>query len=245
MIDIHCHILPMFDDGASSLDDALAMARQAVDSGVTDIVATPHFPGVRRTLQDVPAIFDRYDLLCDAIEREKLPLKLHLGSEVHCRPQTPELARQGALLTIAETPYLLTEFHFGESFAYMDEMLGILWDYGYYPVVAHPERYDAIQRQPRLLEHWFRRGFILQMNKGSVLGSFGDLVEETAHWMLDYGFVHMIASDGHSPHRRTTQMKELHEWLLNNYEEEYVRMLLEENPARLLRGESMTPIGRI
>ena len=35
MIDIHCHILPYADDGASDMDDALEMARMAADSGVT------------------------------------------------------------------------------------------------------------------------------------------------------------------------------------------------------------------
>jgi protein-tyrosine phosphatase len=44
MIDIHCHILPNMDDGAQSMAEALEMARLAVQSGVTDIIATPHFP---------------------------------------------------------------------------------------------------------------------------------------------------------------------------------------------------------
>lgn len=241
MIDIHCHILPRFDDGAASLEDSLAMARMAVDSGVTDIVATPHFPGVRKTLQDIPAILDRYELLVDAIKRENLPLNLHLGSEVHCRPQTQDLARHGQLITIAETPYLLTEFFFGESYEYMTQMLEILSDYGYIPVVAHPERYEVIQRDPELLEEWFRNDYVLQINKGSILGAFGKVAENTALWMLDYGFVHIIASDGHSPERRTTKMNRLRKWMLENYDEDYVRLLLEENPARLLRGEPMTP----
>src|SRR4029078_6286303 len=40
--DLHCHILPGVDDGAQSLEEALAMARLYVADGVTCVVATPH-----------------------------------------------------------------------------------------------------------------------------------------------------------------------------------------------------------
>src|SRR5262245_4395223 len=42
MLDLHCHILPGVDDGAASLDEALAMARFCVRDGVTHVAATPH-----------------------------------------------------------------------------------------------------------------------------------------------------------------------------------------------------------
>jgi tyrosine-protein phosphatase YwqE len=34
VIDLHCHLLPGFDDGAQNLQTALMMARAAVDQGV-------------------------------------------------------------------------------------------------------------------------------------------------------------------------------------------------------------------
>ena len=42
MLDLHCHILPGVDDGAESLDEALAMARFCVRDGITHVTATPH-----------------------------------------------------------------------------------------------------------------------------------------------------------------------------------------------------------
>src|SRR4051794_17777884 len=42
MLDLHCHILPGVDDGAASLEEALAMARFCVRDGITHLVATPH-----------------------------------------------------------------------------------------------------------------------------------------------------------------------------------------------------------
>ena len=42
MIDIHSHILPLIDDGASSVDQALEMLIQAYEDGTDEIVLTPH-----------------------------------------------------------------------------------------------------------------------------------------------------------------------------------------------------------
>ena len=47
MIDLHSHILPEVDDGASSLQMALEMARIAVADGIEVMACTPHFiPGL-------------------------------------------------------------------------------------------------------------------------------------------------------------------------------------------------------
>ena len=43
MIDLHSHILPNIDDGSKSLEESIAIIKQAVSNGVTDIIVTPHF----------------------------------------------------------------------------------------------------------------------------------------------------------------------------------------------------------
>ena len=55
MIDLHCHILPELDDGSQSLEESLAMARMAVNSGVRAMAATPHCMG-ERAVSGVPKI---------------------------------------------------------------------------------------------------------------------------------------------------------------------------------------------
>ena len=242
MVDIHCHILPRFDDGSSSLDESLAMARMAVQSGVTDIVATPHFPGQESSLRQIGKLLDRYEELSQAIAREGIPLTLHPGAEILCMADTVDLAARKLLPTIGDTPYFLTEFFFDEHYSFMDEMLQSLAKAGYIPVVAHPERYDAIQREPLILDRWFRRGYVLQLNKGSLLGAFGSRVRRTAHAIVDAGLAHVIASDAHSASHRTPHMGPLTDWLEHHLEPGYARILTEENPRRLIRGETMVPV---
>lgn len=242
MVDIHCHILHRFDDGSSSLEESLAMARMAAESGVTDIVATPHFPGQRESLRQIRRLLERYGELSHAIAQAHIPLTLHPGAEILCMAETADLASRKLLPTIGDTNYFLTEFYFDERYSFMDEMLRTLASAGYTPVVAHPERYDVIQHDPMVLERWFHRGYVLQLNKGSLLGAFGSRVQHTARIIADAGLAHVIASDAHSATRRTPHMGQLTQWLQHHLDPDYARILTEENPSRLIRGESMVPV---
>lgn len=239
MIDIHCHILPDVDDGAASLGVSLEMARMAQLSGVTEIAATPHFRGDTEGLEQLQVIAERFDRLQAALERDQIPIRLHRGAEILCLPQTVELAAAHQLPTLGTGNYVLAEFYFDESYTYMDEMLTQIAGYGYRIVVAHPERYEAIQRDSRLLRRWARQNFALQLNKGSVLGAFGPRAERVANEILAMGLGHLIASDGHGCHHRTPHMGALKEWAEAMCQESYAEILLERNPRRVLEGRPL------
>lgn len=239
MIDIHCHILPDFDDGAANLEVSLDMARMAYRSGVTDIAATPHFTGERGQLEYVDTINRRFRQLSEALRQERIPVRLHPGAEVLCLPETPSLAQSHQLPTLGGGNYVLTEFYFDESYAYMDQMLTEIAECGYRLVVAHPERYGVIQRDPRLLKRWARQGFVLQLNKGSVLGAFGPRAEEAANEILAMGLAHLIATDAHGSHSRTPHVSALKSWVEERCDRDYAQILLEKNPRRVLEGRAM------
>ena len=236
MIDIHCHILPAADDGAESLEDALAMARMAADSGVTAIIATPHcnLPGAEEKNYISQDLAQRFLDLQREIRNAGIDLALFPGSEVLCTPEVPLLLEEGALLPLAGSNYLLVEFFFDETLDYMDEMLTAIAERGIIPVIAHPERYESVQRNPRIVERWFRNGWIIQLNKGSILGRLGRKAESTAHWILSRGLAHVVASDAHSPNVRTPHMEEVTEYLSQLCDPRYAEILLEKNPACIL-----------
>lgn len=241
MIDIHCHILPAFDDGASNLAESMAMARMAVASGITGIVTTPHFPGESSSLSMLKPLLERFERLYQAIGQENLPLTLYPGAEIRCLPETPQLAAKKVLPTLGDSNYLLIEFYFNESASYMNQMIDALMDLGYDIVVAHPERYRAVQQDPQLARLWFDTGCVLQLNKGSLLGSFGSRVQLTADQLLSQGLAHVIASDGHGADRRTPHMGALMQLIQERCTPEYAKILLERNPARIIEGRPMVP----
>lgn len=242
MIDIHCHILPALDDGATDLRESMAMVRTAWGCGTTEIIATPHFPGREESLPMLGQLLGRLEALNAAIAREHLPLKIHPGAEILCLPTTPRMAEKHLLPTLGNTGYLLCEFYFNESPDYMNAMLSELAGCGYRIVVAHPERYEAIQQEPSLAEGWFRQGYVLQMNKGSITGGFGTTVQRTALQLLSQGLYHIVATDGHGSDSRTTDMHTTRQVLEKRCPGAYVHILLEENPRRLLQGMEMAPV---
>lgn len=243
MIDIHCHILPAFDDGSTGMAESLEMAKMAVSSGVTDIVTTPHFPGEAASVWRLKPLMERFRLLQRTLQREGIPLKLHLGCEILCLPQTPAMAERHALPTVGDSDYLLTEFNFGESPGYMTQMLEMLRYNGYKPIVAHPERYTAVQQNPLVCRHWAEKtGCVLQLNKGSLLGAFGGRVQAASHFLIEHGLAHVIASDAHGADHRTTNMAQARQWVESRYGTDYTWVLMERNPARILENMEIVPI---
>ena len=241
MTDIHCHILPGFDDGAADMAEALNMIRMAEQCGVTDIAVTPHFMGESRSLGILNRMYVRFERLVHAVRTEGLNVRLYPGAEILCLPQTVELAREHFLPTLGNTDYVLCEFYFDTPFAEMDAILDGIAAQGYRVIVAHPERYESIQVDPRGVDLWFRKGFVIQLNKGSILGAFGYRIQKTAEWILNGGLAHVVASDAHSVSRRTTDLEPVRQHLLERYPPMYVQILTQYNPGRILRGLEMFP----
>ena len=235
MVDLHCHILPGVDDGAQSLAQSLAMARIAWEGGTRVMAATPHcgLPGGAGNFWG-PEMAERFRSFQRALADEEIPLKILPGMEFFGGEDLGALYDNGRLMPLAGGRYLLTEFYFDESASYMTAVLEQARDRGLVPLVAHPERYEAVQRDPGVAERWFRLGYGIQVNKGSVLGDLGPEAEETAWDLLDHGLVHAVASDAHSHLRRTPDLSRVRRHLERVCGPQYTRLLLEENPGRIL-----------
>ena len=243
MIDLHCHILPGVDDGAASEEESCMMARMAAESGVTALAATPHcgVPGQFENFAD-ERLMDRFSALERLLEREHVPLRLYTGMEVFVTEQTPRHLREGRLLTLGGSRYLLVEFGFDEEPDFADRMLGELLEAGVVPVVAHPERYHFVQPQPECLLRWAEMGCALQVNKGSLLGRFGRRAAQAARWCLGEGCVHLLGSDAHSPWRRTPRMEEAWTYTADFDSPEIADFLLRDNPRRILEDQPIRPV---
>lgn len=241
MIDIHTHILPGMDDGAEDIYDSIDMAALAYECGTTVIVATPHC--------NIPGAFSNYygKEYRDTFQRTKEILKhevpgitLLAGMEVFTTESLPDLLTEGRIFPINRTRYVLMEFDFGEDPDFADYMLRRVKETNAKPVIAHAERYEFVQDNPDMVYQWKRKGYEVQINKGSFMGRFGRHARQTAFELLDSNLVTAVASDAHSPLRRTTCLADAYDYLRQEYSREYLDILFQTNPQRICNG--LTPI---
>ena len=245
MVDIHSHIYPGIDDGSPSMESSLMMLMMAADSGVTDIVATPHC--------NIPDEYDNYhnedwvygfQELQERAAAMHIPIRIHPGQEVYGTDGVVDMLRAGRLIGINETRRVLIEFSFAEEPIRIYHWLHELLRAGYQPIVAHPERYPYVQSDLHLVEDWLYDGCLIQVNKGSILGRFGEGPCQAAWQLLNRNLVSCVASDAHSYQFRTTGMTEVYRELCDRLSWEAAEFLLSENPMRIVRGERAEAVFR-
>lgn len=244
MIDLHCHILPGVDDGAQTAEQALEMARLAVRAGVKTIAATPH-TNIARMFENY--VSDELDACFAALrallQQEHIPLELVTGAEIYFDGDVAGMLQRGMVPTLGGTRYPLVEFSFHDRPSRVLDGLKSLLDAGYTPIIAHPERYRFVQRDPGgLLPVFADMGCVLQVNKGSPLGRFGENAMRVSRWMLETGLVHLIASDAHSETARTPWLADIHAFLRDVYGDGCPELLLEYNPMHILRDEPVESV---
>ncbi len=235
LVDIHCHVLPGIDDGAESIEDALDMVQLSVESGVKKVICTPH---------SISGVFDNYrgSKLTDefwefknTINDAKLPLEVYLGMEVFATVNTANDLNSGKLCTLADSRYMLIEFDFGEDEKMVRYILDSLAETDVTPVIAHPERYEFIARNPRMLYEWIDKGYLLQSNTSSVRGKFGRMVNAIVMDMLSDRLVSFIASDAHGALHRTPFLEFAYNMVNENFGEKYANEIFKVNPNKIIQ----------
>jgi protein-tyrosine phosphatase len=196
VIDLHCHILPGIDDGAPTPDDALAMARIAVEAGTKTIVATPHVSWEWPD-NDSHVIADKVTELNEAIRGAGLDLEIRPGAEIAMSRAAELDDDELRALSLGGGPWLLIECPFVSSAAGFDLFLSDLQTRGHQIVLAHPERCPAFQREPARLRSFLGQGMLSSITAGSLVGRFGRTVKAFAEDLMSTGLVDSVASDAH------------------------------------------------
>lgn len=187
--DRHCHILYGVDDGAKTLEDALAVLAYDEEIGISEVWCTPH------VMEDVPntteALKQRFAELQAAYTG---PIKLHLAAEYMLDTLFEERFNAGDLLTM-EDDTLLVETSTWNPPADMTGILRKIQKAGYRPLLAHPERYRYMTDPG--YERLHKMGIHFQLNLGSLVGYYGETAMRKAHELLEKGWYSEIGSDCH------------------------------------------------
>jgi protein-tyrosine phosphatase len=233
-VDLHAHFLPGLDDGADSLATCLSMVRVLNDMGFSDLCATPHqFAGMYQPpLDKVRAVFDQ-------VEREVagvLPeLHLRLGAENYWDEVSVGRLRRGEppcyngdkAFLFEISPMLIPP---GLEAALFEARVA-----GRLPVLAHPERYLSVQKDPAVAEALGRQAALL-VDLVALSGRGARAEVKTARRLVEEGIAHAVASDMHDPDDEPAIVQGL-AWLQKRMGTETVTQLLGENPRRILVGQ--------
>lgn len=212
MIDLHCHIIPGFDDGANSVEAALGMARMAVQDGIRYVAATPHHLN-GRYINEASLIGPAVERLNAELQAHGIPLHVAAGQEIRYVKRVWSDLDTGNFAALNGSRYLLIELpasHVPEELSEFVYELGVS---GYVPVIAHPERNAELADDPAKLAGLVRLGALGQVTAQSLLGGFGRGVQRSAVAMCRMDAIHIVASDAHDTRRRPFGLSAAYSWI--------------------------------
>jgi protein-tyrosine phosphatase len=200
VIDLHCHALPGIDDGPADMDEAIALARAAVEAGTRTLVATPHIDhsfGI-----DPGSLPGRVDALRQELAAADVPIEVLVGGEIALTRVIDLDESELDVLRLGGGPYLLLEAPLSPVAGDFEAVVLGVQERGWKVVLAHPERCPALLRQPERLARLVEAGVLTQVTAGSMAGVFGRTVARSTLRWLSAGLVHIVASDAHDAYRR-------------------------------------------
>ncbi|MEE1280833.1 MAG: CpsB/CapC family capsule biosynthesis tyrosine phosphatase [Acutalibacteraceae bacterium] len=242
MTDLHTHILYGLDDGAVNLEMSLKMLEIAKKNGTENITFTPHcnIPnGYINYIDDV--IVGRFEKLKRISKERKIGVNLYLGMEVYASNDIDRLIMDGAVITLNNSRYMLIEFPFDANPMWVGYVLDKVQRLGVIPLLAHPERYPYVQDFPYMVYDWVSSGCLIQINRGSIVGRFGEAARDIAIMFMRDDLVSAVASDAHRPEQRTPVLKDAYDWVSKYFSERYAKKIFVDKPMSILKNKPPEP----
>lgn len=235
-IDIHSHILYGIDDGSKSLEESINIIKQHIEMGFKEIVVTPHY-------------IENSDYITNNKEKEKIlktlkkefkNINLYLGNEVFINNNIEELLNNNEITTINGSRYLLIELPLYNKIKNATEIIYELRIKGIIPIIAHPERYEFVQKNPDSVDELIEEGAILQANYGSIIGVYGEHAKKTIKKLLKKNKISLFATDIHFPNNKIYQnIDTIRKKIIKIIgEEEYINLTI-TNPKKIINNKEL------
>lgn len=236
MIDIHSHIIPNVDDGARSVEETFNILKEAQEAGFTDVILTSHFLLNYYETNAQELIFWK-EKLQEVLKKQGTEINLHSGMEVYITNQMEELLENKKILTLANSRYMLIELPLATNVKYFDYVVYYLEAKGIKPIIAHPERYKCVQKDPDIVEEYIEKGCLIQCNYGSIVNLYGREAEKTIKTLLKKNQVHFLGSDVHRENGTYLIILDAIKKIRKIIGENKINELTTINPKKILQNE--------
>jgi protein-tyrosine phosphatase len=197
-VDAHSHVVPSADDGVRTQADGLTLCREAAARGTRVLFATPHvWPSLQLDEERERAVRAAHaGMVAPAAEHG---LDLRLGWEL--TPMPALLEEDMGRYRLGDLPAVLMEVPFHGSLGIAEALAEHIEGSGFTPVIAHPERSEAVLADLGAARRLKQRGWLLQVNATSLLGAHGAEIEAAGWTLVAEGLADLVSSDGHRPAR--------------------------------------------
>lgn len=229
--DIHNHSLASVDDGARSEEAMYRMVEAAYADGVRYLCLTPHFSPIHFGDNRASAL-ESFQTLKVYVAEHCPQLRLYLGNELRYSPNCDRWIREGSCRTLSDSSLLLVDFSADAGQHQIVRGLSQIMGMGYQPVLAHAERYQNLSAG--CIQDFVRNGIRIQVNVGSLTGTFGWGARLRAKQLLRNRLVCMVASDAHDLQRRPPLLSRGYEITKKITDEDYANRVFCHNAIDLL-----------
>ncbi len=214
--DYHSHVLPGVDDGIKKIEDTMRVIEEYERQGVSTLWFTPH------VMEDMPNRTEDLKRLFNSIKSNyQGPLTLKLASENMLDNLFEKRIAADDVLPIGDKGiHLLVETSYFEPPSDFEGKLGRVCNAGYFPLLAHPERYMYMDYDD--YDNLHDRGVKMQLNLSSLFGFYGKEAKRKAEYMLVNDYYHAVGTD---THRVSQVMKSLSEGRLSKKTIEMLQMI--------------------
>ncbi|GAB3253461.1 capsular polysaccharide biosynthesis protein [Larkinella harenae] len=196
-VDVHAQLLPGNQDGTDSVEHSISLLRELAALGYQKVIATLHImDGFYHNTHD--SIFAAATLLKYELNKLKIKIDVEVAAEYFVDINLLRILYSNAeLLTFGQTTdrYLLFDTSLVKRPFELDKVIAAIQQRNLIPVMAHPEQYLYLQKNPEALRELHYQGVKFQLNLLSLSGQPSREARNLAEWMIDQRLVSFIGTD--------------------------------------------------
>lgn len=238
LTDIHTHITPNVDDGASSLKMSLEMLRSEAEQGANVVFLTSHSSAFASSWS-ADRTYENMRKVQKAATEAGIPIQIYQGCEIDTNPHAMERILQeledGTLPSMNGTHYVLAEFY--TFTGAMEEAKYCLHRYleaGWIPIIAHAERYCRMFATVENIAVLKEMGCLVQLNYYDLAEEPDYEIRTCAQALLQAELADMMGSDAHRMDHRRPKLTKGADYIREHCRAEYAENVLWRNAEKLL-----------
>lgn len=238
-IDLHSHALFGVDDGANSKEMSFNMLDLAYSDGIKTICFTPHFK-MHHFSDDSEIntynerILNNYNTLCEYAKDKYPDMRLLIGNEIMFHNDICNSLASQKCKFVGDSKYVLIEFRPETPFFEMKNIISKISRRGFFPIVAHIERYATLIKNFQQVSELRELGALMQVNSQSITRfKFG----RTACFIrkaLKMSFVDIVCTDAHDDVQITPTLSKSYNLVRKVVGKEHADLIYFINPNKIV-----------